>query len=111
MKNHATPTIQKQVVLPWGQVLRIAFKSLKVRLSRTLITTATLASGSSLRRVHLVGYGILNALWHQADAKLRETILTGGYELAHGEFGSTAKDRWLAILSLLYVSWELSMRS
>lgn len=101
MNSHATPAIQKQVVLPWRQVLRIAFKSLKVRLSRTLITTATLALAVAFVAYIWSGYGILNALWHQADAKLRETILTGGYELAHGEFGSTAKDRWLAILSLL----------
>lgn len=101
MKNSTIPSIQKQVVLPWKQVLRIAFKSLRVRFSRTLITTVTLALAVAFVAYTWSGYGILNALWHQSDTNLQEAILGSGYELAHGEFGSTAKDRWLAILSLL----------
>jgi putative ABC transport system permease protein len=101
MLNQSRSAIQKQVVLPWGQVLRIAFRSLKARLSRSLITTATLALAVAFVAFTWSGYGILNALWHQADVQLQETILAGGYEMAHGEFGATAKDRWLAILSLL----------
>jgi putative ABC transport system permease protein len=101
MVNRSGTAIQKQVVLPWGQVLRIAFKSLKVRLSRSLITTATLALAVAFVAYTWSGYGILNALWHQADTKLQETILGSGYEMAGGQFGSTPKDRWLAILSLL----------
>jgi len=101
MVNRSSTVIQKQVVLPWRQVLRIAFQSLKVRLSRSLITTATLALAVAFVAYTWSGYGILNALWHQADTKLQETILASGYEMAGGQFGSTPKDRWLAILSLL----------
>jgi putative ABC transport system permease protein len=101
MVNSSATAVQKQIVLPWGQVLRIAFKSLKVRLSRSLITTATLALAVAFVAYTWSGYGILNALWQQADARLQETILGSGYEMAGGHFGSTPKDRWLAILSLL----------
>jgi putative ABC transport system permease protein len=93
--------IQKQVVLPWRQVLGIAFKSLKVRLSRSLITTASLALAVAFVAFTWSGYQLLNAVWPHADCKLQETILASGYEMAQGHFGSTPKDRWLAILSLL----------
>ncbi len=101
MMNRSTGVIQKQVVLPWKQVLRIAFKSLKVRLSRSLITTATLALAVAFVAYTWAGYGILNALWQDADANLQDTILSSGYDMVAGQFGSTPKDRWLAILSLL----------
>jgi putative ABC transport system permease protein len=93
--------IQKQVVLPWGQVLGIAFKSIKVRLSRSLITTASLALAVAFVAFTWSGYQLLNGVWPHADGKLQETILASGYEMAQGHFGSTPKDRWLAILSLL----------
>jgi hypothetical protein len=93
--------IQKQVVLPWGQVLRIAFKSLTVRLSRSLITTATLALAVAFVAFTWAGYALLNAGWPHLDSKLQEAILASGYAMVDGVFGSTPKDRWLAILSLL----------
>jgi len=93
--------IQKQVVLPWGQVGRIAFKSIRVRLSRSLITTATLALAIAFVAYTWSGYSLLNAVWSHADSSLQEQIVTSGYERAEDGFGTTPKDRWLAILSLL----------
>jgi putative ABC transport system permease protein len=93
--------IQKQVVLPWGQVGRIAFKSIRVRLSRSLITTATLALAIAFVAYTWSGYSLLNAVWSHADSSLQERIVASGYERAEYGFGSTPKDRWLAILSLL----------
>ena len=85
---------------PLGQVLGIAFKSLKVRLSRSLITTATLALAVAFVAYTWSGYGILNAVWPHADAA-PGNILASGYEMVDGRFGSSPKDRWLAILSLI----------
>jgi putative ABC transport system permease protein len=93
--------IQKQVVLPWGQVGRIAFKSIRVRLSRSLITTATLALAIAFVAYTWSGYSLLNVVWSHADSSLQEQIVTSGYERADDGFGTTPKDRWLAILSLL----------
>jgi putative ABC transport system permease protein len=93
--------IQKQVVLPWRQVGRIAFQSIRVRLSRSLITTATLALAIAFVAYTWSGYSLLNAVWSHADSSLQEQIVTGGYERAEDGFGTTPKDRWLAILSLL----------
>lgn len=93
--------IQKQVVLPWRQVGRIAFQSIRVRLSRSLITTATLALAIAFVAYTWSGYSLLNVVWSHADSSLQEQIVTSGYERADDGFGTTPKDRWLAILSLL----------
>lgn len=94
-------TVKRQIVLPWSQVLRISFNSVRVRLFRSLITTMTLALAVAFVAYTWAGYDILNAIWPNADQPLRESILGAGYELVEGSFGSGAKDRWLAFLSLL----------
>jgi len=94
--------VQRQIVLPWNQVVKISFNSMRVRLFRSLITTLTLALAVAFVAYIWSGYEILNALWSQGDVSLRERILSVGYELSEGgAFGSSPKDRWLAILSLL----------
>lgn len=93
--------VERQVVLPFGQVLRISFNSMIVRLSRSLITTATLALAIAFVAYLWSGYEILNAVWPHVDSGVRGEILSGGYEMVDGQFGSSPKDRWLAILSLV----------
>lgn len=93
--------VQRQVVLPWSQVIRISFNSVRVRLFRSLITTMTLTLAVAFVAYIWSGYAILNSVWPHADSELQDTILAGGYELAGERFGSSPKDRWLAILSLM----------
>ncbi len=93
--------VQRQVVLPWGQVVRIAFNSMRVRLFRSLITILALALAISFVAYTRAGYDILNSVHPRAGASLQERIRSMGYEAAQGRFGSTPKDRWLAFLSLL----------
>jgi putative ABC transport system permease protein len=93
--------VKRQIVLPWNQVLRISFNSVRVRLFRSLITTMTLALAVSFAAYTWAGYEILNGLWPHADKSLQEAILGAGYELVEGTFGTGPKDRWLAFLSLL----------
>lgn len=93
--------IARQIVLPWGQVIRIAFNSVRVRLFRSLITTATLALAVAFVAYTWCGYDVLNGIWPHADEGLRTTILNMGYEPTNDHFGSSPKDRWLALLSLL----------
>lgn len=94
-------SVQKQIVLPWGQVLRIAFNSLRVRFFRSLITMLTLCLAVAFVSFTWAGYDILNSVWPHAEQALRDEVLSSGYELELGRFGSSAKDSWLAILSLL----------
>ncbi|SMC26986.1 FtsX-like permease family protein [Desulfacinum hydrothermale DSM 13146] len=95
------PAVERQVVLPWTQVVRISFNALRARLFRSLITTATLVLAGAFVAYTFAGYAILNGLWPHAPAELKEKILSSGYESFAGSFGSTPKDRWLIALSLL----------
>ena len=94
-------TVERQIVLPWTQVVKISYNSMKVRLFRTLITTLTLTLAIAFVSFTWSGYEILNSIWPHADTSLRESILAKGYELVGGQFGTGPKDRWLAILSLV----------
>jgi putative ABC transport system permease protein len=99
--NKMPPSVERQVVLPFGQVVRISFNSMRVRLSRSLITTASLALAIAFVAYIWSGYDILNSVWSHVDSASQEDILSSGYEMIDGHFGTSPKDRWLAILSLL----------
>lgn len=94
-------SVQRQIVLPWGQVMRIAFNSIRVRLFRSLITMLSLALAIAFVAYIWSGYEILNALWPHVPASIQDNILGMGYELSEGRFGSSPKDMWLGMLSLL----------
>lgn len=94
-------SVQRQVVLPWTQVIKISFNSIRVRFFRTLITTLTLTLAIAFVTYIRSGYEILNSIWPHADGSLQESILASGYELTGGRFGTSPKDTWLAILSLM----------
>jgi uncharacterized membrane protein YccF (DUF307 family) len=94
-------TVGRQVVLPWKQVMKIAYISLRVRFFRSLITSLTLVFAVAFISYLATGYELLNGAWPFADERLQEAILSAGYDISQGEFGSTPKDRWLVILSLL----------
>ena len=93
--------VQKQIVLPWAQVARIAFNSLTVRFFRSAITIGTLALAVAFVAFTWSAYDILNATWPHLGAGVREQILAKGYESTAAGFGASAKDRWLVALSLL----------
>ena len=94
-------SVERQVVLPFAQVVRISFNSMRVRLSRSLITTASLALAIAFVAYIWSGYAILNSAWPHIDSSVQEDVLSSGYEMTDGHFGSSPKDRWLAILSLI----------
>ncbi len=96
-----TQPVQRQVVLPFGQVLKISFNSIRARIFRSIITTLTLVLAVAFVSYTWSGYDILNSLWPHANSVLQNAITTGGYELTNGHFGASPKDQWLVILSLL----------
>ncbi len=93
--------IDRQIVLPWSQVLRISFNALRARLFRSLITTSTLVLAVAFLTYTFAVYVLLEGLWPSASAALQDKILTAGFLPIDGHFGSNAKDRWLVVLSLL----------
>lgn len=93
--------MQKQIILPWGQVARIAFNSMRVRLFRSAITIGTLTLAVSFVVYTWAGYAILNSAFPHLDENSRRQILARGVEQIGGRFGTGPKEIWLAILSLL----------
>lgn len=94
-------SVERQVVLPWGQVVRISYNSIKSRFFRSLITTLTLTLAVAFVAFTWSSYEMLNAVWPYAESSLRDLISASGYEITNQGFGSSPKDMWLAILSLL----------
>ncbi len=94
-------TIDRQIVLPWRQVIRISFNALRARLFRSMITTSTLVLAVAFLSYTFAVYAVLEGLWPAADVALQDKILATGFTPTDGHFGTTAKDRWLVVLSLL----------
>jgi len=93
--------MEKQITLPWRQVARIAFNSLRVRFFRSAITIGTLTLAVSFVVYTWAGYEILNSVFPHLDEDSRQRILAKGFEQVGGRFGTGPKEIWLAILSLL----------
>ncbi len=91
------------VVLPFGKSVEIAYKSIKVRFSRSLITTLSLVLAVSFLSFTDVSNDLANGMLASGSADLRQTLLRAGYDLgpeAHN-VASSPKQRWIIMLSLL----------
>ncbi len=95
--------IQRQVRLPFLKSLEISIKSIKVRFFRSLITTMSLVLAVSFLSFVNVGNDVANGMLAAGDSELRSTLIRSGYDLGPEEtsVGSSAKQRWIVILSLL----------
>lgn len=87
--------------MPWGQVARIAFNSIRVRFFRSAITIAILTLAVTFVVFTWQGYEILNAVFPQLDQAGKDRILARGYDVSGGRFGTGPKEVWLGFLSLL----------
>jgi putative ABC transport system permease protein len=95
--------ISRQVVLPFKKALEISFQSIRVRFFRSMITTMSLVLAVSFLSFVRVGTDAANGLLAAGDPELRQTLMNAGYDLEPGvtSTGSSAKERWIVILSLL----------
>ena len=95
--------ISRQVVLPFKKSLEISFKSIRVRFFRSMITTMSLVLAVSFLSFVRVGTDAANGLLATGDPELHQSLLNAGYDLEPGvtSTGSSAKERWIVILSLL----------
>jgi putative ABC transport system permease protein len=95
--------ISRQVVLPFKKSLEISFKSIRVRFFRSMITTVSLVLAVSFLSFVRVGTDTANGLLATGDPELHQSLLNAGYDLEPGltSTGSSAKERWIVILSLL----------
>jgi putative ABC transport system permease protein len=95
--------MDRLVVLPFLKSVEIAYKSLKVRFFRSLITTLSLVLAVSFLSFINVTNDVVNGLLATHDPALRLEIIQSGYDIGpkDSSVSSTPKQRWIVILSLL----------
>jgi hypothetical protein len=95
--------VSRLVVLPFLKSVEIAFKSLRVRFFRSLITTMSLVLAVAFLAFINVSNDAANGLLNTGDPDLREAVISAGYDLNPQDtsVGASAKQRWIVFLSLL----------
>jgi len=95
--------VARQIVLPFKKSVEIAFKSIKVRFFRSLITIMSLILAISFLSFIHVSTDIANGMLATHDSTFRQALVRSGYDLGPEEnsVGSSPKQQWLVILSLL----------
>jgi len=91
------------VVLPFGKSVEIAYKSIRVRFFRALITTLSLVLAVSFLSFVDVSNDIANGMLASGKPELRQDLSRSGYDLDPQDtnVASNPKQRWIIILSLL----------
>ena len=95
--------IERQIVLPFTKSIEISLKSIRVRFFRSLITTMSLVLAVSFLGFVRVSNDIANSMLATEDRYLRQAVIRSGYDLGPEDtnVGSSPKQRWIIILSLL----------
>ena len=95
--------VKRQVVLPFKKSVEIAFKSIRVRFFRSLITTMSLVLAVSFLSFVNVSTDIANGLLATQDPGLRRMLIESGYDIEPEDqtIGDSPKQRWIVALSLL----------
>jgi len=98
-----TDKVDRLVVLPFAKSIEIAFKSIKVRFFRSMITTMSLVLAVSFLSFIRVSNDVANGLLAADNPTYRQTLIRAGYDLQPEEtrIESSPKQRWIVILSLL----------
>ncbi len=96
-------TVNRLVVLPFQKALEIAFKSIQVRFFRSLITTLSLILAVAFLSFVNVGTDVADGMLASGQPQLRQALIQAGYDIGPEDtsVASTAKQRWIVILSLL----------
>lgn len=95
--------VDRLVVLPFAKSVEIAFKSIKVRFLRSLITTLSLVLAVSFLGFVDVSNDVANGMLAAGRPELRQALVRSGYDLGPQELNvaSSPKQRWIIILSFL----------
>jgi putative ABC transport system permease protein len=95
--------MERQVVLPFGKSVEIAFKSIRVRFVRSMITTISLVLAVAFLSYTNVSIDVVNGLLATGDVNIRQQVTRSGYEVqpTQNQVENTPKQRWIVFLSLL----------
>ncbi len=95
--------VDRLVVLPFKKSLEISLKSLRARFYRSLITTLSLVLAVSFLSFVRVETDVANGMLATGDPAVRQKLVRAGYDIPPEaqSMGSSPKQRWIVILSLL----------
>jgi len=95
--------MQRLVVMPFGKSVEIAYKSIKVRFFRSLITTLSLVLAVSFLSFTDVSNAVANGMLASGSTELRQALVRAGYDLGPeaNNVAASPKQRWIIMLSLL----------
>ncbi len=95
--------MERLVALPFSKSVEIAYKSIRVRFFRSLITTFSLVLAVAFLCYIQVMNDIANSLLQSGEAAARSALLHAGYDLGPdtAAIGESSREQWLVILSLL----------
>jgi len=102
-RNVSGNVVNRQVVLPFKTSLVIAFNSIRVRFFRSAVTTLSLVLAVAFLSFVRIDIDMADGLLSAGDPEYRETLARAGYDVSPDTdgAGSSPKQRWLVILSLL----------
>ena len=102
-RSHPPDGVNRLVVLPFQKALAIAYKSIQVRFFRSLITTLSLVLAVAFLSFVNVGTDVADGMLASEQPHLRQVLIQAGFDIGPEDtsVASTAKQRWVVILSLL----------
>ncbi|MFW5487739.1 MAG: ABC transporter permease [Desulfovibrio sp.] len=100
---HGNTKSNARLTLPFAKSVSISLKSLRVRFFRSLLTVMTLVLAVAFLGFTLSGGTIAQGVLDSGVEGLRLAVIRAGFDIdpLTGIIGSTAKDRWIILLSLL----------
>jgi ABC-type antimicrobial peptide transport system permease subunit len=102
-KGRGPNAVERLVVLPFKKSIEISFKNIRVRFFRSMITTLSLVLAVSFLSFVSVSIDVANGLLSIQNPTLRHALTRSGYDIEAEDttVGSSPKQRWIIILSLL----------
>ena len=95
--------MERLVALPVGKSIEIAYKSIRARFFRSLITTLSLVLAVAFLCYVQAGNKIAEGILQSGDQSGIRALIHAGYDVEPGDtvIANNAKQRWIVVLSLL----------
>lgn len=102
-QHEAHHGVQRQVVLPFTKSVEIAYRSIRVRFFRSLITTVSLVLAVAFLSFTDVSNDVANGMLAGRNPQWRQDLVRAGYDISPqaATVGGSPKQRWIILLSLL----------
>lgn len=93
--------VGKQITLPWSKAVEISLESLRVRLSRSIITSSSIILATAFLAYSLANHDFLLRLLELNDPKIEFLLQKRGIDLETGKVGIGAREMWVITTSML----------